>query len=98
MDVTCSAEMKRMLITAISSPKEVQVDLARATDIDITFIQLLWAGMRLAEKGEATVTIAGRVPEKIISIIGEAGFGSFLRLAAVGPANPAPPPGGSLDD
>lgn len=50
IDVTCSTDLKRTLVEAISSGKEVQVDLALASDLDVTAIQLLWAARREAEK------------------------------------------------
>jgi hypothetical protein len=43
-------ELKTTLITAISSGKPVRVDMGRATDLDVTAVQLLWSAAREARK------------------------------------------------
>ncbi len=43
VDIASAAELKDMLITAISSGKEVQLDLEGASDLDVTAVQLLWS-------------------------------------------------------
>jgi anti-anti-sigma regulatory factor len=77
IDITCSDELKRTLIEAISTRKELWVDLARATDLDVTAIQLLWAATREAERLGVSFGVTGQVPEKIISTVREAGFAEF---------------------
>jgi anti-anti-sigma regulatory factor len=77
IDITCSAELKRMLIEAIASGKEVQVDLAPASDLDVTAVQLLWAASREAEKAGASFAVSGGVPENIGRAVCEAGFENF---------------------
>jgi anti-anti-sigma regulatory factor len=77
IDITCSDELKRTLIEAISTRKELQVDLARATDLDVTAIQLLWAATREAKSLGASFGVAGQVPENIINTVREAGFEKF---------------------
>ena len=99
-DVSSSAEMKRELIEAISSRKELQLDVTSVTDIDVTFIQLLWAAVREAEKEKITCTFVGQTPENIHCIIRESGFENFL--VSAGPqttsADSAPPQTGTPDD
>jgi anti-anti-sigma regulatory factor len=75
--ITCSDELKRTLIEAISTRKELQVDLARTTDLDVTAIQLLWAATREAERLGASFRVADHVPEKIIGTVRDAGFEEF---------------------
>jgi ABC-type transporter Mla MlaB component len=100
IDVTCSAELKRGLIEAISSGKEVQLDLAQASDLDVTALQLLWAARREAEKTGASFAAAGDVPGNIGSAVGEAGFESFpvAVTPTVAPANSVASPTGTPDD
>jgi anti-anti-sigma factor len=89
IDVSCSAELKRVLIEAISSGKEVELDLAQASDLDVTAVQLLWAARREAEKAGASFAVAGDVPTNIGRAVGEAGFESFpvAVTTKVAPAN-----------
>ena len=77
VDVTCAAELKRMLIEAISSRQDVQVDFAHATDLDVTAIQLLWAANREAEKVGVPFAVVGDVPENILDAACEAGLENF---------------------
>ena len=58
-DIGCSTELKSVLVEAISSGKELRVDLTGATDLDITAFQLLWAAAREAEKSGALFALSG---------------------------------------
>ncbi len=78
VDINCAAELKRMLIETISSEKELRVDLANATDLDITAIQLLWAAAREADKLGVSFSVAGQVPENIRCAVRDAGFENLL--------------------
>lgn len=100
IDVTCSTDLKRTLVEAISSGKEVQVDLALASDLDVTAIQLLWAARREAEKAGASFAVSGDVPENIHRAICEAGFENFLvaRIPKGEPVNSGPSATGTPDD
>ncbi len=77
VDVGGAAELKRMLIEAVSSRKELRVDLTAATDLDVTAMQLLWAAKREAEKA-GTSCMLGPVPDEIVKLMEEAGFENFL--------------------
>jgi ABC-type transporter Mla MlaB component len=77
IEVTGSAELKGMLMEAISSRKGVQVDLARVTDLDVTAVQLLWAAAREAEKAGMSFAIL-QVPESIACAGRQMGIESLL--------------------
>lgn len=100
IDVTGAAELKRVLIEAISSGKEVQLDLAQASDLDVTAVQLLWAARREAERAGASFGVAGDVPGNIGRALCEAGFENFPAAvtAKVAPANSVALPTGTPDD
>ena len=66
-----------MLIEAMSPGKELQLDLAHASDLDVTAVQLLWAASREAEKTGVSFAVAGDVPENIRRTVCEAGFENF---------------------
>lgn len=89
-----------MLIEAISSGKEVQLDLAQASDLDVTAVQLLWAARRETEKAGASFAVAGDVPGNIGRVFCEAGFENFPVAVTpkVAPANRVALPTGTADD
>lgn len=77
INITCAAELKKHLLQALSSGKEVRVDLERATELDVTALQLLWAAEREARGSGKGLTLAGRVPEEISRAVNDAGFEKF---------------------
>lgn len=82
IDIRCAAELKQVLLDAMSCGTGVQVDLAKVAGVDITAIQLLWAAQREAGKRGLTFTVAGLVPGSIGEAVRDAGFERFLAPAA----------------
>jgi hypothetical protein len=54
--VTSAAELRNVFIEAFASGKKVEIDLASAREIDVSFLQLLWVTER-----ETTWRQLGRV-------------------------------------
>jgi anti-anti-sigma factor len=77
IDIACSGELKTMITEAILSRKRVLLDLAGATDLDVTAMQLFWAAAREAERAGTPLTVAGALPENIALMVREAGFETF---------------------
>jgi anti-anti-sigma regulatory factor len=77
VDIGCAAELKRGLVAALESGKPVRVDLAGATDLDVTALQLLWAAGRKAAGSGIGFALAGQLPESILCAVANAGFDSF---------------------
>jgi len=77
IDIACASELKKHLMEGLASGKDVQVDLERATDIDVTALQLLWAAKREAERSGVTVAVVGRVPDTVSFVAHDAGFENF---------------------
>jgi anti-anti-sigma regulatory factor len=73
-----AGEMKTALLDGIVAAAELQIDLSGATDLDITAIQLLWAGKREAEKRGSQLVIAGGVPRCIRAVFQETGLSDVL--------------------
>lgn len=48
MDINCAADFKTLLIQALASGKDMELDLRQATALDVTALQLLWAAEREA--------------------------------------------------
>ena len=53
------------------------MDLERATELDVTTVQLLWAAEREARASGRGFTFAGRVPEEISAAMADAGLEKF---------------------
>ena len=77
VDINSAAELKKLLVLALQSGKEVRVDLERATELDVTAMQLLWAANCEAKKTETSFSVAGRVPDAIRAALIDAGFETF---------------------
>jgi anti-anti-sigma factor len=77
INIASAAELKRLLLQALASGRELRVDLEGATEVDVTALQLLWAGEREARGSGRGFTLAGRVPEEISAAVSDAGFEKF---------------------
>lgn len=77
INISSAAELKKLLIEGLASGSELRVDLERATELDVTALQLLWAAEREARGLGAGFTLAGRVPEEISVALSDAGFEKF---------------------
>jgi anti-anti-sigma factor len=78
LNVASAAELKKLLLDALASQREVQVDLENASELDVTAVQLLWAAERETRASGKRFSVAGKVPELIAVSLREAGFGQFL--------------------
>jgi anti-sigma B factor antagonist len=75
LTVTSAAELKSVLLEGLASGKDLQLDLERAEEIDITVMQLLWAAGREADRTGARIVI--HVSEAAGMAAREAGFERF---------------------
>ncbi len=75
--IACAQELKKVMLQALASGKELQVDLRCATELDVTAIQLLWAAEREARKFGRRFVLAGEAPAEIVAAVTEAGFEAF---------------------
>ena len=81
IDVSCSSELKRMLMETVNSLKDLRLDLENASDLDITTMQLIWAAARDLENAGKSLMAYGQVPEPLHAAIREAGFEKFPGLS-----------------
>ncbi len=79
IDISSAAELKTLLLHGLASGRELRVDLERATDLDVTAMQLLWAAEREARRSGMGMTLTGR-PEAISVALGDAGLERFSFL------------------
>ena len=77
INIGSAAELKKLLLQALASGRELRVDLEHATELDVTALQLLWAAGREARGCSRGFTVAGRVPGEISVAVGDAGFETF---------------------
>lgn len=75
--IPLAAELKQAIIQALTEGKDLCVRLERATELDITALQLLWAAEREAKKSSLRFTADGSVPEEIRVAASAAGFERF---------------------
>ncbi len=76
-DISTSAELRSLLLQALAAGKGLRVDLEKATDLDITAMQLLVATERDAAKSNMPFSLEGRVPDDISVAMAHAGFRKF---------------------
>jgi anti-anti-sigma factor len=77
VDISSAAELKKLLLEALASGRELRVDLERTTELDVTALQLLWAAERKAGGSSVGFSLLGRVPEEISVALSDAGFKKF---------------------
>ena len=77
INIGSAAELKKLLLQALASGRELRVDLEHATELDVTALQLLWAVEREARGSSRGFTLAGRVPAEISIAVVVAGFETF---------------------
>jgi anti-anti-sigma factor len=78
VDISSAAELKTLLQQALNSGKAVRVSLDKATDLDVTAVQLLWAAEREASKSGVDFSFAGPAPVEVCTALSEAGLQQFL--------------------
>ena len=71
LTVTSAAELKQVLLEAFSEG-DLQLDLERAEEIDITVMQLLWAAGREAERKGVNISL--RASEAVTRATRDAGI------------------------
>ncbi len=77
INIASAAELKTLLVEALATGKDLRVDLERATQLDITALQLLWAAERKAAGAGSQFTVAGSVPQELADATADAGFEKF---------------------
>ena len=77
VNITSAADLKKLLLQALESGKDLRVDLELATELDVTILQLLWAAERKAAGSGTGCTLSGRVPPGVSDAVLNAGFEKF---------------------
>ena len=69
-----AAELKRVLMEALEACNRIEVSLGKATELDVTAVQLLWAAHREAGQANLEFAYVGTEPEQIVAALAEAGL------------------------
>ncbi len=70
VNITSAAELKGLLLEGLAAP-ELELDLERATEIDVTVLQLLWAaGREAARAGSGFVSRASHAAASVARDLG----------------------------
>jgi anti-anti-sigma regulatory factor len=78
VDISSAAELKTLLLRALNSGKKLRVSLDKATDLDVTAVELLWAAQREASKTGVGFSYTGPAPVAVSAMLSEAGLQQFL--------------------
>jgi anti-anti-sigma factor len=84
IDIACAAELKALLLEALSMGNEVRISLDGATYLDATAFQLLWAAEQQAQRSGVPFRLEGQVPEPVSTAFACAGFPSLFASAHAG--------------
>lgn len=66
--------IKDTLLKQLEAHDNLVVDCGGATDIDVSFLQLLYAANRACESRGNRLSLAGRCPEPMRKVLRDAGF------------------------
>jgi len=77
VDIASAAEMKSVLLNALTSQKEIRLTLQCATELDITALQMLYSAERDASKTGVPLALEGSVPGEISVAMTDAGLMKF---------------------
>jgi anti-anti-sigma factor len=75
--IPSAVELKSILLQALDSGKEIRLDLEKATELDISALQLFWAARRGAIDAGSRFTVARDAPEHILRGAVDSGFETF---------------------
>lgn len=77
--VNCATELYGTLMEALASGKPVEIDFERATEVDVSAIQLLDAAAKSAESSGGSFTLSGILPDTIAKAFRLCGLDPFAR-------------------
>jgi anti-anti-sigma regulatory factor len=75
VNIASAAELKAALLKSLQVGRPVSVSIEDITDLDVTTLQLLWAGKRHAASHKLAFTIGGGASPAVESLMAELGMG-----------------------
>jgi anti-anti-sigma factor len=75
--IASARELRDALLEALAAQGGARISLERATGIDVTAVELLWAAEREAKASGVVLALEGPVPEAMRATLRQAGFKRF---------------------
>ena len=72
MTVTSAADVKNALMAWLSDGRDLELDLEKTGEVDVTVMQLLWAAAR--EGADRGLKLSGRISPEAAKNLSESGF------------------------
>lgn len=85
LDIESAPDLKAALLEGTSSGLDIQLDMADATDLDVSCLQLLWSAHTAAKKNGRAFCVIGDLPPNLqnaVSDAGLAGSAGFMQVKA----------------
>lgn len=77
INIASAAALKAALLEALALETELRIDLERATEVDLTALQLLWAAQRQALQSGKSMTMSESLAEPVVLAAREVAFEEF---------------------
>lgn len=77
VDIATAAELKQMLLSALENGRQLHVSFAAETELDVTAIQLFWAGAREASNRSIGFSLDGPLPQTVARALADGGVEKF---------------------
>jgi anti-anti-sigma regulatory factor len=74
IDIAAAVELKAVFLEALKSRKEICISVEKATDLDVTAVQLLWAAKREAKRLEVGFAFEGQPSEETRGLLASVGL------------------------
>jgi anti-anti-sigma factor len=81
INIRCAAELKELLLQALTREGALRIDLSATTEVDITALQLLWTAQREARETGKEFLLNGPISETVAIAIKHSGL-QFAENAA----------------
>jgi len=74
LTVASSCELKKAVQENLGKGSHLELAISDVTDVDLSFIQIIAAAMKMAEKGDREFTVRIPVPETVVNSVKLAGL------------------------
>jgi anti-anti-sigma factor len=81
INIRCAAELKELLLQALTREGALHIDLSATTEVDITTLQLLWTAQREAREAGKEFLLNGPISKTVATAIKHSGL-QFAENAA----------------
>jgi anti-anti-sigma regulatory factor len=74
LTISEASEMREVILNAFQESADVTIECSSATEVDVTFLQLLVAGRRAAEAKNASLSVSAPLDSAVATALRRAGF------------------------